>query len=397
MFKIKIIIISIIILIATGCWNYRELNDIAVVDAIGIDLEDKHYVVSVQIQLPQKEPSSGSATKVEGESPIITYKTKAKTIQEALNKITFKSPKELLISHIDIVIISEKLARHGINDFIDSLLRNRETRKIFPIIIAKDAKAFDVLKILTPIEAIPGLNILSTLNYMNKFRGALSKQTFDKVLEGLYVEGKENTMPSIEIIGEVKKGQKTKDLDQTYPESFLKLSDLAVFNKDKLIGFLDDEESIGFNFARDLIENTVIEFACDKKNYGAVKIEGNKTKTTVTMKNGKPFANVKIEAEGALAEFNCKSKIIDPKVVKRMEKIVCQEIHSIINQAIIKLQKDLKSDALGWGEYLYRNDYQNWLKHRDDWNNIFAKMNYKIDVSFKIKHKGAVIDHSKGR
>lgn len=396
MTKLKTVIFLIIILLTTGCWNYRELNDIAVVDAIGIDKKNNQYEVSVQIQLPQKETSIGSATRVEGESPIITYQTKAKTVQEALNLLTFKSPKELLLSHVDIIVISESLARHGINNFIDSLLRNRETRKIFPILIAKDSNAIDILKILTPIESIPGLDIVSNLNYMAKFRGSLNNQSFDKILEGLYVEGREITLPSIEIVGPAKKGQKTKDLDQTFPESFLKLSDLGVFNNDKLIGFLEDKESIGFNFARNLIENTIISFSCNKNNYGAIKIEKNESKTVINIKNDKPVANIKINAEGALAEFNCKLNIMDPKVIKKMEKVICKKIHSLINKAIIKLQKDLKSDALGWGEYLYRNNYKAWLKYRDDWTNVFANMNYKIDVNFKITHRGSVINHSKG-
>lgn len=396
MTKFKIIIFLIIILLTTGCWNYRELNDIAVVDAIGIDKKGNQYEVSIQIQLPQKETSIGSATRVEGESPIITYQTKAKTIQEALNLITFKSPKELLLSHIDVIIISEKLARHGINDFIDFLLRNRETRKIFPLLIAKDSKAIDILKILTPIESIPGLDIVSNLNYMAKFRGSLNNQSFDNMLEGLYVEGREITLPSIEIMGPAKKGQKTKDLDQTFPESFLSLSDLGIFNRDKLIGFLGDKESIGFNFARNLIENTIISFPCDKKNYGAIKIENNESKTTINIKNGKPVAHIKIKADGALAEFNCKLNISDPKVIKKIEKTISKKIHSLINKAIIKLQQEFKSDALGWGEYLYRNNYKAWLKYRDDWSNVFTKMNYKIDVNFKITHKGSVINHSKG-
>ena len=45
----KIIILIFLCLITTGCYNYREINDLAIVTALGIEKKDNKYFVTTQI------------------------------------------------------------------------------------------------------------------------------------------------------------------------------------------------------------------------------------------------------------------------------------------------------------------------------------------------------------
>lgn len=47
-----LICMGIMTMILTGCWNRRELNELAVVLAVGIDSADGQYEVSVQVAEP---------------------------------------------------------------------------------------------------------------------------------------------------------------------------------------------------------------------------------------------------------------------------------------------------------------------------------------------------------
>ena len=48
---VLIIITLFILLISSGCYNYKEINDMAIVSSIGIDKDNKNdkYTVSAQI------------------------------------------------------------------------------------------------------------------------------------------------------------------------------------------------------------------------------------------------------------------------------------------------------------------------------------------------------------
>ena len=44
---------------------------------------------------------------------------------------------------------------------------------------------------------------------------------------------------------------------------------------------------------------------------------------------------------------------------------------------------------------LYRNHYKDWLKYKDDWNNTFSNMDYKINLKIKIDNVGALTNYSR--
>ena len=87
--KIKLLLPFLFLFILTGCWNYRELNDLAIATGIAIDESEDGYEVSVLIANAKKAQVS---TK-EGESQTSGYSEKGKTITEALRNINLKFSK----------------------------------------------------------------------------------------------------------------------------------------------------------------------------------------------------------------------------------------------------------------------------------------------------------------
>ena len=101
----KIIILILSIFLLTGCYNYKELNDAAIVSAIAIDKCDdniNHLSVSVQIMNAKKDEESS-------QSEITFYQACGETIYEGLQSITLDSPKELYLGDNEVIIISEEL------------------------------------------------------------------------------------------------------------------------------------------------------------------------------------------------------------------------------------------------------------------------------------------------
>jgi spore germination protein KC len=60
----KKIILVIMLLLLTGCYDYKELNQIAIVGATSIDKKDDNYIVKIQVINPQnvKEATSNNNT-----------------------------------------------------------------------------------------------------------------------------------------------------------------------------------------------------------------------------------------------------------------------------------------------------------------------------------------------
>ena len=130
----KKIIITFLIFLLCGCYNYKELNKIAIVSSIGIDKKKDNYIVSAQIMNAKNDEKSDS-------SNIIVYSEKGKSIDDALRKITQKSPKLLYGGHLNKLVISEEVAKDGIINVIDIFQRLTEIKDEFTITVSRNIGA----------------------------------------------------------------------------------------------------------------------------------------------------------------------------------------------------------------------------------------------------------------
>ena len=384
---LKILIVLVFSIFMTGCWQYIELNDIAIVTAVGIDKEGKEYHLSVQIVNAKKQTKDYSAAE---ESLVTVYDAKGKTLGEALNKISLESPFELYFGHIDMVVIGEATARLGIREYIDFLIRDRDVRKNYSLVVAKEKKAFDVLQILTPLETLPTINLINIIKTAQETSGYTSYRSFEDVLNCLYAKGKHPVVSVVEIIGDVEEGKKGDNIYETIPKTRLIAKYVGVFKGDKLVGFLKDKAALGLNILRKRVNNSVVSFPCnDQDDYGSVKMDAPKVSFKTKLKNNQPSAEIKIEFTATLTDYNCAINLKKSENIKKIEKMIDKEIKTIIEETMKETQKTYKTDVLGFGEYLYQNDYKNWGKIEKKWDQLFSNMPYKIEVKSKINNTGS--------
>ena len=60
----KKLLIFFTLIILTGCWNYQELNDYAIVTGMAIDLNKDEYEVSLLIANGDKSEDGNSKAKI---------------------------------------------------------------------------------------------------------------------------------------------------------------------------------------------------------------------------------------------------------------------------------------------------------------------------------------------
>ena len=91
--KLKYIVLLIIPLLLSGCYNYQELNDLAITTAMSIDYDEEkeNFKVIVQVINPVKEQDAKSSN----ETSFINYESEAKSLREAVRLVILDSPKLL--------------------------------------------------------------------------------------------------------------------------------------------------------------------------------------------------------------------------------------------------------------------------------------------------------------
>lgn len=160
-----ILILLLALIPLSGCWDRNELNELGIIVMQGIDKVGDQYQVSVQfVNTGEVAAQKGGS----GRSAATVYSEKGETLFQAVRRMSTVSPRKLYFSHMQMLVIGEEVAKVGINKVLDLLSRNYQVRTDFYVLVARKAKAIDVLKVLTPIEKIPAQNLSSKLETSDK-------------------------------------------------------------------------------------------------------------------------------------------------------------------------------------------------------------------------------------
>lgn len=389
--KQKILIVSILIsslLLLAGCWNRRELNDLSIVVGMGIDRSDGHYAVSLQIVLPEEIAAKGGSS---GRVPVVIYQEKGKTIFEAIRKITTIAPRKLYFAHLRILVLGEDLAKEGIGETLDFLLRDPEVRSDFYITVSKDSKAKDVLKVLTMVDKIPANELFASLEAAEKAWAPTNTVTLDKLTSDIVSDGISAILTGIEIVDDAKEGEEQANLQKTDDFTKLKYQGIGVFKDDKLIGWLNDTESIGLNYLTGKIKSTITNISCLEKGIVGIEVIRTKTDLKAGMHKNNPKGIVKIDVEANVGDVECKTlDLSKTETINYLEEKTASKIKSDIDKAIKVSQERYATDIFGFGEAIHRQFPNYWKKHKKNWNQVFVNMPIEIDVNVKIRQIGTI-------
>ena len=377
----KKILLLLLILLLTGCYNYRELNNLAIVSAIGIDYKDNNFEVSIQIVNPKKQQDSSSAN----EPDFIIYKSKAKTLQEAFRNVVDTSPNRIYGSHLEILIISEEIAKNHMDKLFDFFAREPEARSEFNSLIAKNSTPNDQISIITPLINLSATNIKTLIETNSQNLATTVKSTFNETFNQYLNPYLEIILPSLELIGEEEKGQEQENIAQTNTNNKVKLSNIAIFKNNKLIGYLSEEESKGLNI---LLNKANISLISSKyhDNYIVSEIDNIKTKFDIDVY--KKEVNITIKGHSIINEVNSNINIKDPKVIDNIDKNIENELKKIIENTIYTTQNTYNSDVIGIRDMFYKKDPNYLKKNYSNWDEIFKQIKFNINIDLKLYEKG---------
>lgn len=380
----KLLFLIPIIFLLTGCWNYQELNSLAISTAMAIDKNDDGYEVSILIANSKKSQVSSK----EGESQTVVYSAKGKTLSDALKNIDLENPRQTYIGHLSVIVISENVAKDGLMNTLDLLLRDSESTKRFYVAIAKDYKAKEIIKIISPLETFPSQTISTNIRASSESQAVSAAVTYSKYIESLLKVGINPMLPTIIIEGDAKDGSEEKSLEKASPDAILKLSTLSIFKKDKLVGYATKDESRGINLMAGKINEMIVKYECDS-DYLVTSLSQLKTNIKISFKNDLPVATIYISGNGDITENNCNLKLTDKKVIKKIQKGINKEIKNLIDKGLKLLKEDYKSDVIGFGNLVYKKN-PSYFKEIKNWDeDEFPNLEVNVKTNINLSTKGS--------
>jgi len=360
-----------------GCGK-GEIDDLATATAIGLDkTEEGKFRISIQVL---NVNAVGKDAK--DMSPVVVISEEATTIQEALRKMTTFLTHKLFFSHFQVLLIGEDLAKDGIEPYLNFFAINTESLHGYNIAVVQGDTAENLLKMQTLLNFIPSIAIDGKLKAALKNYGTSKETIMDDVLCDLRTKGLGLSLGSLMIIGDVEEGSKQDVTKSTEAKNIVKTSTIAVFKKDKLLGYLNERESIGFSYITNEIKTSVV-VASLKSGLVSIEVNQAKTKLSVKIENDVPKIKISVKLIGNITEDLSGQTKFTNEYVSEVSKKASYEVKKIIEESIDKA-KEYNSDIFNFISLIHKKETDYWKTIYEDYDNVFPNIEVEINVTTSI-------------
>jgi spore germination protein KC len=374
--KIQIILMfcsSLIML--TGCWDRKEINDIALVEGVGLDQKDKMIELSAQIFIPKAMGGGQGGGGGSGGSVTMVRSGMGENITDALAKLQEKLPRQVFWGHTKVIVIGEKLAKAGIRDHLDFFARHPQTRMRSYVFVSK-GNAKDALELSPPLERSSS-EVIRELATSQIF----IKVTLKDLLLMLMGDSGAAALPMIDILPP-EKGEKEQ-------QTISYINRTALFKKDKMIGDIDDHVTRGVLWLRDEIKYANLTVKPEEsKGSISVMLLHSKTELIPKIENGKWMMTVKTVADDDIIQNASKLNLMNPKLVKMIENKLEIDLKDRIQLAVQQVQEEKKVDIFGFADVFHRKYPKEWSQVKDRWDEVFPTVEVTLDSKVNVRKPG---------
>ncbi len=367
-------------LVLTGCWDREEVNDLALITAAGIDKNsDNKIKLSVQVFIPKQ--SGGGMQEMGGSDGGKTLVRSAEgiTLADAMAKLQERIPRRIFWGHDEVFIFGEKLAKEGIRDHVDFLMRHPEIRaRAYMFVSKKEAK--DILGLLPPLERSSS----EVLREMARAKIGLDV-TLIELDQMLSSEVEAAAMPWVEVLPPEASGQNEKKSTIPY------ITGTAVFKKDKMIGHIDSQATRGVLWLRNEIRSAVATVK-PKGADGFISMVLLRANTTLdpTIADGQWKITLKGETEDDVVQNSTTLKIMNPDISRMLENELRAKIDHHVRAALDQVQKKMNADILGFADAFHRKYPDEWSRVKDRWEEIYPNIEVQVAVKPAVRRPGGV-------
>ncbi len=404
--KAILIILSILLIVLTGCYDSREISDTAYVAMLGID-EGIGDVWQISFLIPffgNKDPGgSGGDEESKDTTQYNLYTFEAPTFFEGVSMLNTFISKKVIFMHANIIVFSEALARNGkIAEFISPLVRNREIRRTEFVVVSKNsAKSFLEAASLDLETSIT--KEMEDLIKGSTFSGYYPKTDLNDLNNGI----KSSYHQTLAIYGATNYGREEKkpyfNTKDIYAGSIprkgggkIELGGSAVINGDIMVGKLSGQETRMVLLSKGKLKKAVFSVPDPKKPDLIVPMEIRpigKPKVKISFEGEEPIIDLKLKLKGDILAIQSTIDYEDPKLIPVLEKAVEEFIKGELDRTSRKII-DLETDVFDFGLFAARHfsTIQEWEEY--NWNKHFKNADINTTVEFQLKRTGTMISSS---
>ena len=377
---VKFIAVLLLALTLSGCWNSKELDELAIVMGYGIDTGTDAGMIDMTAQIAVLQSSSGGgssggSSESSGDQSYWNITRTGSSVFSILRDYTHESSRKLYSPHTQVLIYGEDLAKRGVRDSLDFFLRDHETRMTVWLLVAK-GRASDIFKVKSKLNSEPALNIAELV----KAQTNTSETPQIKILDFVKRLLSDTTAPIAPIV----------EVSNDGSNSSIEVSGTAVFDQDKMIGELDKAQTRGLLWVLGEVKSGIVQIDAPGGSADIEISNAMSDQSVELLDDGSVKVHVTITASGNVGSQTGSETLTTPENIKILEQNFSQritdEVYTCLNKA-----KELDADIYGFGDMVYKKYPKQWESMKDNWDEIFKNIDLELEVKVAIRGSGRIV------
>ncbi|QGQ97125.1 Ger(x)C family spore germination protein [Paenibacillus psychroresistens] len=360
-------------LVLSGCWDRREINDVAFVLASSIDKENDLYRISILIPLPgNMGGASGGGGGTGGVEPYTIETEAANTIWEAVDKIQSRLPRKIFFAHRRVLLFGEDIAKDGMTIPMNYLADRPENRLSTFVAVTK-GKAMDLLGAKVKLERFSAELMRELLQ-----SDATIKTSEKDIITNMNLIGKDAFIPYLELNKAETNGNKSDEIVST---------GFAITNNGKEVAVLKNNDALALRLLAPKFSMYSQRLKIDGERF-SYQVRNVKTVIKPIINGNQINFEISVVAMADINEFLSTKDIFEE--MPKFQKIIESQMKKDLLQ-VLDILKTKGSDVVGFGQILNRHYPERWSKDWEpQWNTVFAKTNFKVTTKVHIYDIGAL-------
>jgi len=426
----KKILIFLIPLILTGCYDETEPDNFSYVTAVGIDKAEEADNYYFTIQFAKTAAISGGASEEGGKGGEIVENiiVEAPTLYSAVNWSNHILSKNLSMSHIKLIVFSEEIAKAGVKNITETIVRSQEIRPNIYFAVS-ETKASEYLKNVKPIIEINPAKYYQLLFEKNNYGGIPKNPSYNFIFNQ-ETNNPENVLPIVGVIKEKEEsdnasggesgGESTGDgakgksyeneLQKNAPvneEAFEYKSKnyiagevgvevknkseamgIAIFKDDKAVGFMGSIESLLYNILSGHYDRSYLTFKISSSDIPVTMKAEMDRKPHIKYNKKTNTVDIYLYLEGDFVSMAADS--YTEHDVAGFEKEASDSLNVAAKKFLENARDEFNSDIIGVGSYARREFWTDKAFEDFKWEEKYKDIKFNIKSEIKIRRTGLV-------
>lgn len=389
---------------ASGCYDYQEPEEVALVLAVGLDRGRQNVLtMTVVVAVPKDITGGGGGGPGpgggKGGAKFQTISMEVPTLLSGLELLNAVVDRRADLSHTKWIVFSRELAEQDIGRYLAPMARFRQFRRTTTIVISQ-VRAEDLLS-----KGVPVLEDNVGKYYDLLWRGwryteFIPLDTFHLS----YIRAKSPGTAPLAVLASTERKESVYPDNSPKPKGFyeagrlprkggggIEIMGAAVFNGGRMVGTLNGDETgmakmLGGTFRRSIMSIPDPRYP-DRYVVVEVKLRRQPHVNVKISEDGLPVVNVEAHMEGDIISIQSMEEYERVEYIPIIERAVEDRLRKDMNRTVAK-SLEWGVDFMGFGLHakkLFRT-WQDWEAYR--WNEKYSRASISVNIDYRIRRIG---------